>query len=285
MAEALPEPFAQRKALSQGSAAPGLHTHRMISVPACVVPIFVFLHVPKTAGTTMRGVFNEMFGAHFHLYTQTRDEVRGDDGKRAFERDDYFDNIMLLAGHFGRFSAVVRAITDRRIVFVSVMRDPVERVVSLYDYIRRMPWHRLHPEVRDRSLAEAFRDSAFRNVCQNDQMRMIFGPKFEAQHEEMLRTNNYVIGTLQHLPKIARVVGNLSGMPPIANIPRFNRIEDISNKIRPVRASAQPDFEDALKAIESANEAERVFFARVDKAMIVRTPDWQQGAGFESPAG
>jgi hypothetical protein len=274
MAETRPEPFAQRTALARGAKAPGPANQPLITVPACAVPIFVFLHIPKTAGTTLRGVFNEMFGPYFHLYTAPHDEAVCADGRRAFEQPGYFDNIMMLAGHFARNSPVVRSISGRRTVFVSVMRDPVDRVVSHYDYVRRMGWHRLHNEIADKSLLQAFSGSEqFRGVCQNEQMRLMFGSRIETQHGETLKNNNYIIGTLDHLMPIARIVASLSGMPVIDEMPSFNRIDDLDGK-KLVRAKDQPDFAEAAQAIRAANQMEYAFYTRVKAEMIVHMPDW-----------
>jgi hypothetical protein len=274
MAETRPEPFARRAARARGAEAPGPEIEHIIPVPACVVPLFVFLHIPKTAGTTMRGLFNEIFGPYFHLFSTGQDTQADESGLRPFQQPGYFDNIMLLAGHFHRNHAVVRAITGRRIVFVSVMRDPVKRVVSHYDYIRRMPQHRLYAEVRDRTLLQAFSaPGEFRHACENEQMRIMFGPKAATTYEATLRTNNYIIGTLENLAEVSRAVSTLSGMPPVDEVPRYNQIEELGGE-QIVRAKDQPGFGEAIELIRRANQFEYAFYNRVVEKMIYTTPEW-----------
>jgi hypothetical protein len=274
MAETRPEPFARRAARARGAEAPGPVIDHIIPVPACAVPIFVFLHIPKTAGTTMRGLFNEIFGPYFHLFAVEQETKRDENGLRPFQLPGYFDNVMLIAGHFHRTHAVVRAITGRRIVFISVMRDPVKRVVSHYDYLRRMPHHRLNGEVRDRTLLEAFSTPGlFRNACENEQMRIMFGPKAAEKYEEMLLTNNYIIGTLENLAEVSRAVSTLSGMPPVAEVPRYNQIEELGGE-EIVRAKDQPGFAEAMELIREVNQFEYGFYNRVRDKMIYTTPDW-----------
>ena len=274
MAETRSEPFARRAAKARGAAAPGPEISHVIAVPACTVPIFVFLHIPKTAGTTMRGLFNEIFGPYFHLFTTEQDTVRDAEGKRPFQKPGYFDNIMLVAGHFHRTHAVVRAITDRRIVFISVMRDPVKRVVSHYDYVRRQPQHRLYADVCSRTLLEAFSTpGTFRDVCENEQLRIMFGPKWETAREEMLATNNYIIGTLENLGEISRAVATLSGMPPVPEVPRYNQIEELGGETIE-RAKDQAGFAEVVEMIRVANHHEYEFYNRVLGKMIYSTPDW-----------
>jgi hypothetical protein len=274
MAETHAEPFAKRAAQARGAKAPGPGPQHVISVPANAVPIFVFLHSPKTAGTTMRGMFNDMFGRYFHLFTAAHDEKRGQDGKRGFEQPGYYDNILMLAGHFHRTHAVVNGISGRRSVFVSVMRDPVKRVVSHYDYIRRMPGHRLHSEVRDCSLHDAFAaGGAFRKVCENEQLRIMFGARLQGGIEAALRQDNYIIGTLDHLLPITQAVAALSGMHAPAEVPSFNRIEDLGGE-NIERARDQADFGRAQKLIRAANASEYEFYERVARQMIVTIPGW-----------
>ncbi len=243
-------------------------------MPANIVPLFVFLHIPKTAGTTMRGVFKDMFGAHYHLYDPEADRKPGPDGKFAFEHPGFFDRMLLMAGHFSRFSPVVRAVSGRRIVFVSVVRDPVRRVVSYYDYLRRNPTHPLCQEVKDRTLFQAFAaPGQFRRVCENEQLRILFGTGPNSDPETMLAKFNYIVASSEHLAQLTAAVSGLSGMPGVKKIPHYNTIVEHGGA-EIVLAKDQPDFAAAVEAIRTANAAEEAFYQRVQRDMVLNLPDW-----------
>lgn len=98
----------------------------------------VFVHVPKTAGTSVRQVFAGWFGdgliLHYH------DEVAG----RPPGRSPLFDRHspaapVCLYGHFNaaRGFGVTDAHADAT-QFVSLLRDPFEAACSAYFYLRRV---------------------------------------------------------------------------------------------------------------------------------------------------
>ena len=98
----------------------------------------VFIHIPKTAGTTV------IFGLR-----------RAFDGRGAFRVQRHNDQdlaalaadraLCVYTGHvpYARMRAAFAA-TARRPVFVTVLRDPIDRILSAYSYAREKPleqWH------------------------------------------------------------------------------------------------------------------------------------------------
>ena len=100
----------------------------------------VFIHIPKTAGTTVNAGLRKAFekrGA-FHLQRRNIWELR----KLTVQRE-----VSVYCGHvsFKRMSTVFRA-TGRRPAFVTVLRDPIDRILSAYSYALETPrerWHEL----------------------------------------------------------------------------------------------------------------------------------------------
>jgi hypothetical protein len=145
-------PSRQARAGATGEAGPG---------------ILVFLHLPKTAGTTLMHVLEREYGRDsiLNLYeSQYGDEVA------ALGKDD-LDRTRVIAGHFyfGLHTHV-----SRPCHYFTFLRDPVKRVISHYRFVRRQPTHYLYPAASSMTVAEyvEFCDAAEPN---NDQTRLLAG--------------------------------------------------------------------------------------------------------------
>jgi hypothetical protein len=108
----------------------------------------IFTHIPKTAGTTLRSVADvqyaphqivEVYGAHIanahHYLRGLSEDVRRD--------------ALWLRGHI---SFGCHAVFERPYRYITLLRDPLKRVVSLYNYILRDRGHHLHAYVRGHGL-------------------------------------------------------------------------------------------------------------------------------------
>lgn len=84
----------------------------------------VHLHVPKTAGTALRSAFQNYFGKSIRTFTEFHEDKYKDINPQDF---DFF------SGHFG-YETANRLDGD----IVTVLRDPIERVVSIYYFWRQL---------------------------------------------------------------------------------------------------------------------------------------------------
>jgi hypothetical protein len=90
----------------------------------------VFLHIPKTAGTSSVQYFTDMFGSSNIGWLGrdfTIDELL--EGRN-------FDNYRVIGGHFAKAHA---ANLPFPVVYISIVREPVDRVISYYQHILRTP--------------------------------------------------------------------------------------------------------------------------------------------------
>src|SRR5438876_241275 len=108
----------------------------------------IFLHLPKAAGSTLAGIFRRQ-------YPEEATYVRyGKPGTRPFDEirdlsDDRKSGLRLLAGHlpFG-----IHEVLPRPARYVTLLRDPIDRVISHYHFVRRSPDHHLHDAVTSRRM-------------------------------------------------------------------------------------------------------------------------------------
>ncbi len=147
--------------------------------------LIFFLHIPKAAGSTLSQILRRQYGAPRVLdsYPATfRQKIHNKTGlESARWRYDYFaalpeaikHNAAVFMGHegFGFHQALERPSTS-----ITILRDPVERVLSHYYYVRRNRENHLHKTVADRqmSLAEFVTSGVSREV-DNGQTKFLAG--------------------------------------------------------------------------------------------------------------
>jgi hypothetical protein len=123
-------------------------------------PRIFFMHVPKTAGMTLR-VF---LGNQYPLSQQ----MPANSWLELLETDvGAFENYRLFQGHFtsGIFDLLPKDV--RRIVF---LREPIARTISHLRHLRRDPnFHPAHQLAAGRSLDELVRDDRIMDLCSNIQ--------------------------------------------------------------------------------------------------------------------
>ena len=132
----------------------------------------IFLHIGKTAGSTLRTILarqytrQETFQVYPTRYYDTLDELTSLPAARRSE-------IRLLLGHvpFGVHEHVPAPAT-----YITMLREPVDRVMSLYYFARRVPEHYLHqPILRDNLDVERFVSGGLSWEMDNGQLRVLTG--------------------------------------------------------------------------------------------------------------
>jgi hypothetical protein len=216
-----------------------------------LLPLYHFLHIPKTAGTSVSRVFDRMFRS-LVLY------AGGIDLAAAVRTDPaFFHNYLLVTGHIDVNNPAAAA-NVRENVYLSVFRAPAPRAASLYDYIRATPKHPLHARMQGLTLAEAFRGfPPFRQQVVNAQLRIVFGTTAMHQVRLALQTRSYVLGRSDALDDFLDAVAHYTGFPRPPAIPRLNASDRRAEGPEP--ASAQPGHEAVMAEIAEASKLEAAF--------------------------
>ena len=161
----------------------------------------VFLHVPKTAGTSMRLFLWEIFGRNRVFW-------HGEDG---FLEDvfrlrgpDYFKRFAVVGGHI-QFSHAHLALLPGRKVFAAVMRRPLDQVVSHFEYIANRPSHPLYSGL---TLEEALASqSRFAEASRNMQCRYISNCSTAAGAVKVLERTPFMLGCFDRLDLLVEHIG------------------------------------------------------------------------------
>jgi hypothetical protein len=208
-------------------------------------PLLVQIHIPKTAGSALRGVLNKEYGDCFRKApnTFTHPQV-AEERLRARVAGANAAQPLAIAGHivFG-----LRDVLPEDSRYVTVLRAPVERTLSHYGYLvaPRDPKERPHgllardtPYRPELSLEEALEDPRYLPdnlqtrmiVCRRSPFEQLPGDALE-QAKEHLRSRFAFVGVTERFDEFAALLARAFGWAP--RVPPRKRVGDL----RPERAS------------------------------------------------
>lgn len=154
----------------------------------------VFTHIPKTAGTSL----------HEAISTAMEDDYAVLTPATVSEID--FETIGGVGGH-QPFLATPVGKTKRHLVCITILRDPIDRLISFFGHVKATPDHtllRMFPQIKEMEILEFVEHLSaqdYRDVG-NLQCQMICGngvaPSAGAAAES-LRNNFSVFGTVENI--------------------------------------------------------------------------------------
>lgn len=103
-------------------------------------PLIISVHIPKTAGTTLEGIYQAVYGKRHFRIPNAGGGI--DYIARSRQRLDW-DTIDCVSGHMS-YGLHGHIPDDRKPVYITFLRDPAERLLSLFYYIKRRPAHTQH---------------------------------------------------------------------------------------------------------------------------------------------
>lgn len=130
----------------------------------------IFLHIPKAAGSTLHRIIARQYAS---------DLIYSIDGLRVHESIAEFkqlpeakrSEIKVLKGHmrFGLHEYLPQPST-----YITILRDPVERIISHYYYVLRSPEHYLYEQITSKNMS--LKDYVYSDITKdlnNNQTRLL----------------------------------------------------------------------------------------------------------------
>lgn len=239
--------------------------------------IVIFLHVPKAAGTTLYWVIERQYDPTV-IYHFRWSHLPVDEFKKIPEAQR--EALRVLKGHmvFGLHEVVAGPST-----YVTILRDPVDRVISHYYHVLQNPTHPLHSDVQRMSLKD-YVCSGETTEINNGQTRRLSGVGATVGFgqcsagmlkvaKQNLQEHFAVVGLAERFDETLLLLKRALGW----GLPFY--VKRHVGKNRPRTARKDNLSEDALNSIENYNELdiELYRYAREMFAERIR----QQGPSFE----
>jgi hypothetical protein len=227
-------------------------------------PLLVFVHIRKTAGTTISYVMHRQFSRKEAIEINASTVEAANRAWNAI-RPERRSRIRCVRGHlpYGQDLFAPRAMTC-----FTVLRDPVERVVSEYYFNLHQAGEKFHATLnRDRVTLDHFVNSELSAEVHNAQTRTLASAKSGANPRELLelavanlRERMAVVGISERLDETLLLCREILGWRRIVYRPiNVNRRRPALDRIAPA----------TVAAIERANSLDRSLYrfgcARMDE--------------------
>lgn len=202
--------------------------------------LVLFTHVPKAGGTGLKQALTKAYGRTFTDHHPTLNNVV--DQVTAGERDPA--GILALSSHlpYG-FHRRIPGLEHRKVLPFTVVREPMARMISYYNFVTTFRPHRHHEETKDLGVNEFFAYLMSLEVgeIENGQCRLISGSTdrtYEAALDR-LESEYFAFGPLDEHSKMLDLLRSNLGWPveaaessgPTNASPRRAGIDDLSDEI------------------------------------------------------
>jgi hypothetical protein len=230
----------------------------------------IFLHIPKAAGTTLHKILERQY---------KQSEIFEIDGSKVLASIKEFTNlsleqrskIKLLKGHmpFGLHEHL-----PRPSVYITVLRHPIDRVISHYYYTLQTPYHYLHERVKSQKMTlRDYVESEISGELDNGQVRLLAGVDMEIpfgkcsrklleQAKNNLENHFAFVGLAEYFNETILLMKKVLGWKRYPVYQTMN-----PTKAKP-HISQIP--EDTLRAIEKRNELDIELYELVAKDFRVQ---------------
>lgn len=152
-------------------------------------PILMFLHIPRTGGTTLHNIVDRQYRPpEIHIIGH---DIVGDQQRLRNLAPSQRNALKIVFGHY--CFGLHNALPEREPHYITFLRNPVDRVASLYAYTQALPNHYLYECAASKNLAD-FVSSGCTGTTDNGMVRQLCGlDRFTMSDGEQLAYNDTVI--------------------------------------------------------------------------------------------
>lgn len=251
------------------------------AMSARIMPVIVLTHIQKTAGNSIIAYLRRCLTveriARIHEFEMS---PREDIERAVAEKFGHFD---VLAGHIPFCRRVDELTAPRESINISILREPVDRVVSLYYYLRaNASWLGQGQTIIEKKItlesfanSEAYFDNHMvRMLCDLEPIAVPLG----ACTKEMLEQAK--INVVKHFLLVGLTEQTPEFLAVLARLFCFS-LEDVpSENVNKQRSSISSVSKEALNAIAKHNSYDVELYEFVQKLWNVTAKDWLSQSKF-----
>ena len=163
----------------------------------------IFLHIPKTAGWALHEVLQPVFGEAHSLRINTEEDLAA---LRRLSPAD-FAKYRYISGHFS--FADVKDKRSPTSLLVSIVRDPIRRIVSEFNYMSSWEAHPYYHLCKDQRFSEYVYHAA--EYLRALQCNWLSGHHDAEQAFATIREHYALVGTVGNLGRFVAALSNLIG--------------------------------------------------------------------------
>lgn len=246
------------------------------------LPRLCYIHIPKTAGTAITTALNAIYPADKIFPAVFMFEYRSHDPRT-------FADYLLFKGHIHYFFAISNLPPDTK--YITILRDPVERIISLYFFLRdvvpndsltdpKLPYQQKAAikVAKESGICEYLRSSLV-NVqasTRNQQLKVLLdketfkqiGTNPEDVVDKALSSieNFFCYGIQEFTPFFVYELSQKIGVPLDAP----NVINSNPKKTRKIAMLDKGELQEAIAIIKRFNQAEMMFYDNAKGQVVSR---------------
>lgn len=214
----------------------------------------IFLHIPKTAGTSLQQLINRQFDPAL-VY-----EMDNSDARKSMEvfkniPDEEKVHYKVVLGHmwFGLHRHIPQPSS-----YITILRDPVERVISHYYFVKRRPDHYLYETVMSGNLTLGqYVENKLSTELNNGQTRLLSGEMDEETYSFGKCTPQMLETAKKNLKNHFSVVGIQEAFDDTLQLVRKRlkwKVSDIMENVTPNRPDREKISQDTIDTIKKYNQ-------------------------------